>query len=208
MNSTGYMKFDTSFFTQLCTCEKRITIPTLLTLLRIILSPVIVVAMVNQYWGTAFCCFVVAALTDVFDGALARWWNDKTVLGACLDPIADKILLLSCFFTLAFVQSPLFQIPHWFVILILCKESIILLGALFLLISGSGFVVNPTRLGKATTVVQISFILWLFACYFFDWVPTKTYYSMIFIMVSFILFSFAQYVYIGLRYLLSMVVKI
>lgn len=202
------MKFDQSFFKTLHNCEKRINIPTLLTILRIILAPVIVLAMVHQHWGSAFFWFVIAALTDTFDGALARLWNDKTVLGACLDPIADKILLLSCFVTLAFIQSPLFAIPHWFVMLILCKESIILLGSLLLLVSRSGFTVHPTRLGKVTTVVQISFIIWLFFCYFFNWVPTKTYYSMIGIMVSFILFSFAQYVSIGVRYLVNMVVNL
>lgn len=204
----GYMKFDQTFFDTLHTCEKRITIPTVLTLLRILLVPVIVIAMIHQQWGSAFFWFFVAALTDTLDGALARRWNDKTVLGACLDPIADKILLISCFATLAFVQSPLFAIPHWFVLLILIKESIILIGSLLLLVTRSGFMVQPTALGKATTVVQVSFIMWLFFCYFFNWVPTKTYYSMIAIMVSFILFSFAQYVYIGVRYLVNMVVKL
>jgi Phosphatidylglycerophosphate synthase len=180
----------------------------MLTLLRIVLVPVIVIAMTNQQWGNAFFWFLIAALTDTFDGALARWWNDETVLGACLDPIADKILLISCFATLAFIQSPVFMIPHWFVMLILFKESIILLGALLLLVSRSGFTVHPTFLGKATTVVQISFIIWLFTCYFFNWVPTKTYYGMMSIMVGFILLSFAQYIYIGLRYLVKMVVKL
>lgn len=202
------MKFDNNFFKTLYGCEKRLTIPTLLTLLRIVLTPVIIFDMMRQQWGSAFIWFVIASLTDTFDGMLARWWNDKTVLGACLDPIADKILLISCFSTLAFIQSPLFAIPHWFVMLILCKESIILIGSLFLLVTGSGFVVHPTRLGKMTTVVQVSFIMWLFACYFFSWVPTKTYYSMIGIMVTFIVFSFAQYVTIGLRYLVNMVINL
>lgn len=202
------MKFDSLFFKTLHNCEKRITISTMLTLLRIVLVPVIVIAMTKQQWGSAFFWFLIAALTDTFDGALARWWNDETVLGACLDPIADKILLISCFATLAFIQSPVFMIPHWFVMLILFKESIILLGTLLLLVSRSGFTVHPTFLGKATTVVQISFIIWLFTCYFFNWVPTKTYYSMMSIMVGFILLSFAQYIYIGLRYLVKMVVKL
>ena len=202
------MKFDRSFFKTLYNCEKQITFPTLLTLLRIILVPVIVLAMTKQQWGMAFIWFLVAALTDTFDGALARRWNVKTALGACLDPIADKILLISCFATLAFIQSPVFAIPHWFVVLILCKEMIILLGSLFLLVSKTGFSVRPTYLGKTTTVVQIFFILWLFFCYFFNLVPTKTYYTMIGVMVSFILLSFAQYVYIGLRYLVKMVVKL
>ena len=116
-----------------------------------------------------------------------------------LFPVLLRLLLFSHLFL---------HIPYWFVLLILIKESIILIGSLFLLITRSGFTVQPTLLGKATTVVQVSFIMWLFFCYFFNWVPTKTYYSMIGIMVSFILLSFAQYVYIGLRYLVYMVVKL
>jgi cardiolipin synthase (CMP-forming) len=199
-----YMKFDRSFFYTLQSCEKKITIPTMLTILRIVLVPFIILAMTKQQWGAAFCMFVIASASDFFDGILARHWNLKTVLGACLDPIADKVLLISCFATLAFIQSPVFAVPHWFVMLILCKELIILFGSLFLLVSGIGFTVKPTYLGKATTCVQILFISWLFFCYFFHWVPTKTYYGMIGVMVSFVLISFAQYVHIGLRYLVKM----
>jgi cardiolipin synthase len=201
------MKFDSSFFKTLYNCEKQITFPTLLTIVRIALAPVIAVAMIKQQWGRAFILFVIASLTDMFDGALARRWNAKTALGACLDPIADKILLVSCFAALAFTQSPVFVIPHWFVMLILCKELIILFGSLFLLVSGTGFNVQPTYLGKLTTVVQILFIIWLFFCYFFNWVPTRTYYTMLGLMVSLIILAFTQYVYIGVRYLIKMVVK-
>lgn len=202
------MKFDRHFFKTLYMCEKRITFPTILTLLRIILAPLIVVAMIKQYWGLAFGAFVVASLTDMFDGMLARWWNDKTVLGACLDPIADKVLLISCFSALAFIHTPLFAIPHWFIVLILLKESVIVVGSVLLLLSGTGFVIHPTYLGKMTTVVQITFIVWLFACYFLNWLPIKTYNVLVGITVCFIVASFAQYVAIGLRYCIHMVKKI
>lgn len=202
------MKFDKTFFQKLYHCEKRITLATVFTLLRIAFVPFIVIAMMNQQWSLAFWLFVCASFTDTIDGNLARWCHEQTVLGACLDPIADKILLVSTFCTLAFVQSPLITIPHWFVILVLCKEIIILGGSLMLLITGSGFAVKPTILGKMTTVVQISFIIWLFSCYFFNAVPIKTNYSFIGIMGAFVLISFFQYVWIGLRYLLAMVVNL
>ena len=132
------MKFDKAFFQKLYHCEKRITIATCFTLLRIFLVPFIVIAIKQQQLSHAFWLIIIAALTDTVDGNLARWCGDQTVLGACLDPIADKIFLLSTFFTLAFVQSPLFAIPHWFVMLVLVKEIIILLGAALLFITGSG----------------------------------------------------------------------
>lgn len=179
--------------------ELRITFPTLLTVIRIILVPLIVGAMATHRWGYAFWFFVAASLTDFFDGNLARMWNQKTFLGACLDPIADKLLLISFFFTLVFIDTPLFAVPLWFVILALIKELILICGAAYILLSGKHLDVRPTFLGKATTVVQMLFILWLFTCYYFHWLPVKTYYAMLALMFSMLVLSFVQYVRIGLR---------
>lgn len=192
--------FNRTFLQKLFASEKKLTIPNMLTMLRIVLTPFIVCAMVMQQWGVAFFLFVIAALTDSADGFLARRYNEKSLFGACLDPIADKVLLLSCFFTLAFVQTPLFAVPGWFFAIVLIREVIILSGSLLLLLLDCGFTVRPTILGKATTVVQVGFISWLFACYFMHWVPLRTYYCMIGIMLGFVLLSCCQYVRIGLRY--------
>jgi len=183
--------------------EKRITLPTWLTIARILLTPVIVYAMVQQKWGIAFWGFIIASVTDALDGFLARLYDDRSLLGTCLDPIADKILLLSSFFTLAFVQSPIFSIPGWFFIVVCIKECIVLFGALALLWFKCGFEVRPTMLGKLSTVVQILFIVWVFACYFFHWLPVKTYYVMLSVMLLFIVLSCIQYVGIGIRYIRS-----
>lgn len=191
------LKFDFSFFKKLSAREKRLTIPTILTISRMILVPFIVIAMIAHHWGLAFWFFVIAALTDTVDGSLARLSGEKTFLGTCLDPVADKLLILSCFFTLAFVQSPLFTIPLWFVLLVLIKELIIIGGALIILLLGGRLNICPTWLGKITTVAQISFIIWLFACYFFHWLPIKTYHTMLGIVILLTLLSLIQYVRIG-----------
>ena len=125
-------KLNFTFFKTLPAHEKRITLATLFTLMRIVLTPFIVISMVAQQWGIAFFLFLIAASTDIVDGNLARFFNAKTFLGAVLDPIADKVLLLSVFFTLAFVQSPLFNIPLWFVFLVLLRELILISGSCFL----------------------------------------------------------------------------
>jgi cardiolipin synthase (CMP-forming) len=180
--------------------ERRITIPTLLTLLRIALVPAIVVSMSLQSWSWAFGLFVVASVSDLLDGNVARLCNQKTMLGACLDPLADKILIVSCFATLAFTQSPLFSIPKWFVWFVLVKELILIFGVIFLYSRKGMFEIHPTLLGKMTTVVQLSFIAWLFACYFLGWVPVRTYYGMlalVFVMVCLVL---VQYVRLGMRF--------
>lgn len=191
------LKFDFSFFKKLSAREKRLTIPTVLTISRMILVPFIIIAMIVHHWGLAFWLFLIAALTDTVDGSLARLSGEKTFLGTCLDPVADKLLILSCFFTLAFVQSPLFTIPLWFVLLVLTKELIVIGGALIILLLGGRLHICPTWLGKITTVAQISFIIWLFACYFFHWLPIKTYHSMLGIVILLTLLSLMQYVRIG-----------
>lgn len=175
----------------------------MVTLIRVVLVPFIVASMIMQAWGAAFILFIIAALTDMLDGNLARWLGEKTFLGACLDPIADKLLVLSCFFTLAFVQSPLFTIPHWFFWLVLAKE-LILIGGFALIYCLKGHAdVQPSLLGKATAVVQMGFICWLFACYFFHWVPLKTYYTMLALVLGMVLASLVHYGAIGLRWMRS-----
>lgn len=193
------MKLNWHFFKQLPAREKKITLSTLITLARVALVPFIVGSMVTGYWGSAFILFVIAALTDLLDGNFARLLNEKTFLGACLDPVADKALLLSCFFTLAFVQSPLFSIPLWFVVLVLFRELILVSGIIALLLLDGHIQVRPTIFGKLTTVVQMGFIIWLFACYFFHWLPIKTYYTMLGIVIIMVFISLMQYIRIGLR---------
>jgi cardiolipin synthase (CMP-forming) len=177
-----------------------ITTATFFTIIRIILTPFIVHAMIKQSWQTAFFLFMIAALTDMLDGFCARLWNEKTVLGACLDPIADKILILSIFFTLAFVQSPLFSIPLWFVVLILIKELVLIIGVVILFLMKGRIDVKPSSLGKITTLVQLLFITWLFACYFCHWLPIKTYYTMLGALLIFSAATLVQYVLQGVSY--------
>ena len=191
--------------------EKRLTIPNCLTLVRLISTPVIVLAMFKLYWGVAFWLIIFSALTDLLDGYIARRFNQKTFLGACLDPIADKLLILSVYFMLAFKQSPLFSIPLWFVILVLLKELLLIAGAIFLYIRqwqakhlGANeqlIELQPTLLGKLTMLVQTLFIVWLFACYFMHWLPVKTYYTALGAVVCLVLSSLCEYATIGFRYL-------
>jgi cardiolipin synthase len=179
--------------------ETEITTATWITFVRILLTPWIVGAMVAGQWGAAFVLFCTSALTDVVDGAIARVFNQKTFLGACIDPVADKVLLLSCFATLAFIDTPLFAIPLWFVLLVLAKEVFQLSGAFFIFYKKGHFEVQPTMLGKLTTFVQVMFIIWLFSCYFLQWMPIKTYYAMLGIMLFLVFCTFVQYAYNGWR---------
>ncbi|HLJ30799.1 MAG TPA: CDP-alcohol phosphatidyltransferase family protein [Candidatus Babeliales bacterium] len=203
MKKINLQKFTLHILKHLPESERRITLATLVTLIRILLVPLIIKAMVAGWWGYAFFFFIFACFTDLMDGLLARLLNEKTFLGACLDPIADKLLLLSCFATLAFVSTPLFAVPRWFVFFVMSKEIIQLVSAFLIYYVRGHLNVQPTYLGKTTTCLQMIFIMWLFACYFFCWVPIKTYYTMLSIMIFFITISFMQYTRIGWGMLMS-----
>lgn len=186
-----------------CSREFVITVPTVVTIARIILTPCIVMAMLAQQWGMSFVLFGIAAISDAVDGALARWCQTQTMLGALLDPIADKILLISCFATLTLAQSPLFSIPMWFLILILVKEALLVMGVAFIYGFMHSIEIKPTKLSKSVTAVQMAFIMWLFSCYFFNWVPAKTYYTMLTVLAVLVSATLIQYGIYGFRYIRS-----
>lgn len=190
-------KFSFHLLKNLPAHEKKITISTFLTLVRFVLIPFIVIAMILQAWHIAFALFITAGVTDVLDGWLARLLNQRTFLGAALDPLADKLLMIAVFATLSFAQSPLFTIPHWFVMLVLCKEVIQIIGAIYIYRRKGHLTIAPTWLGKSLGLVQTAFVSWLFACYFFHWVPVKTYYAMLTAVTALVILTFIDYLRIG-----------
>jgi cardiolipin synthase len=129
-------------------------IPNLLTLLRIILVPVIVILLIQGAFLKALLVFVVAGLSDALDGFLARILHQQTVLGAYLDPIADKALLASSFVTL----SVLHVIPGWLTVIVISRDFIILLGISVLSIMSIPIRIRPAFVSKITTALQLSTI--------------------------------------------------
>ena len=171
-----------------------LTLSNLLTVARIAAAPVMVWLVACQAWEHAFGLFVAAALSDTLDGQLARVFNDQTNLGRLLDPIADKIFLLSSFAALAYVASPRFAIPIWFVHLLLLRELIMMVGAAVLLVRGKGADLQPQWWGKLSTLLQILFICWIFVCYFAQWYPLQTYHIVLDVLAGFAIISLLQYV--------------
>ncbi|MCK4651227.1 CDP-alcohol phosphatidyltransferase family protein [Candidatus Babeliales bacterium] len=189
-----------SFYNQILEDKKFFTLSNGLTFLRILLTPVIVIGIFYEKWTLVFLLILFAGVTDVLDGYVARAFNQITNLGKILDPIADKILLICCFAALAFLQSPSFPIPKWFVLFIVCRESIIIFGSYVIVKTGRKFKVEPTWSGKLTTLFQLIFILWLFICYFFGWVPARTYHTLLVLLPLFSILSLLQYIKIGTGY--------
>lgn len=183
--------------------EKRITFSTLLTITRLLLIPLIMDSIQTREWNTAMFLLSVAGITDLLDGALARLWDEQTLLGACLDPLADKLLVIGCFMSFSCSSGISLSIPPWCTTLIIVKEMVQLTGALFLYSICGSIYAHPTLLGKATTTIQITFMLWISACNYFHWAPLKLYGIFLALMVVGIVGSLAHYTYIGAQLLMG-----
>jgi cardiolipin synthase (CMP-forming) len=138
-----------------CRGNSTMNIPNLLTLLRIILSPVIVILLIQGSFLKALIVFIVAGITDALDGFLARVLHQQTVLGAYLDPIADKALLASSFITL----SVLHIIPGWLTVIVISRDFIILLGISVLSIMSIPVKIRPLFVSRVTTALQLITVL-------------------------------------------------
>jgi len=138
-----------------------ITVPNLLTVFRMVLIPVFVSLVFYQRFVSALVVFIVAGLTDGLDGLLARRFDQKSQLGTILDPIADKMMMVTSFVVLSMrsvfpqpVASHL-PIPFWVTIAVISRDVFILVGAASInIVTGfRGF--RPSLLGKINTTVQI-----------------------------------------------------
>lgn len=150
-----------------------VTLPNLLTMFRMVLIPFFVSLLFYQRFGWALFIFLLAGLTDALDGLFARRFNQKSQLGTILDPIADKLLLVTSFIVLSLPQiSPQpvprhFPVPFWVTAAVISRDIFIVVGAAAInIVTGfRGF--RPSWLGKVNTVVQIlSIVAILIAAHF------------------------------------------
>jgi cardiolipin synthase (CMP-forming) len=130
-------------------------IPNSLTVLRILLIPCYVGLLIYGRFNEALVVLLVAGLTDLLDGAIARVKNQYTRLGAVLDPLADKLLLTSGFITLSMIHL----IPLWVTILVVSRDVILLLGTAVAHFTDSRVDLTPTFWGKGTTFLQLSYVV-------------------------------------------------
>lgn len=132
------------------------TIPNLLSILRMGLIPVFVIALVNGDVRKAFLIFVIAGITDSLDGFIARFWKQQSLLGAYLDPIADKLLLTTAYVVLAIPHlSPGSLIPVWVTVLVIARDVLIAAVVLALHLATGIRKFPPTVLSKINTTLQV-----------------------------------------------------
>jgi cardiolipin synthase len=126
-------------------------IPNALTLLRIFLVPLFLIAVIYGELPLAFGVFLSAALTDLLDGFFARRLGQETKLGLYLDPAADKLLIITCYLTLSFFG----YLPPWLAVVVFFKDLFMIIGVALLGVLGAQLTVFPTLWGKQTTFLQL-----------------------------------------------------
>ena len=128
-----------------------ISLPNLITVLRIFLTPLFVILLIRGDTGWALGVFLAAGVSDGLDGLLARLLDRRSTLGAVLDPIADKLLLTAAFICLALIQG----IPPWVAVVVISRDVLIVIGVAVLAFAKIAFEIRPSILSKWTTVCQV-----------------------------------------------------
>lgn len=125
-------------------------LPNLITLSRLLASPLAVYLLINEAWLVAFWVFLMAGLSDAIDGYLAKRLHARTLVGSYLDPLADKALLIGVFVTLGMLR----HLPEWLVILVVFRDLLIIGGALLVHTLTGKLIMQPLMISKVNTVAQ------------------------------------------------------
>lgn len=128
-----------------------INLPNILTVVRILLTPVFIILLLKNMYIAGLLVFSAAAISDGLDGFLARYLNQRTTLGAYLDPIADKVLLMAAYVCLAVLKI----IPDWLTVVVISRDVVIVLGIGIISVAGLDLEIRPTMVSKLTTLAQL-----------------------------------------------------
>jgi cardiolipin synthase len=161
------------------------TIPNFITTLRIILTPIFVIYIINDELISGLVVLIICGLSDGIDGLVARLFNQKSKLGAYLDPLADKIILISAFVTLSIAHL----LPAWLTVMVIS-----LMGIVILFLYGMKINIKPVVSSKITTGLQFITLIAVLSKDFLA--GYEKYYPYLFCLTAFFtIISFLQYMY-------------
>lgn len=143
-------------------------IPNLITIGRLILVPFVIAMILQGNWGLAFVAFVVAGISDAVDGFIARRFDMRSELGAYMDALADKALLMSIYVSLAAVGS----LPAWLAIAVVSRDLMILGAVVLSWVLSNPVEIKPSLVSKANTAAQIAFAAFVLAALTFGFEET------------------------------------
>jgi cardiolipin synthase (CMP-forming) len=135
------------------------TLPNLITVARFIMVPLVILAMINGEMLTAFVLFLLAGVSDGLDGFIARNFNQRSELGAWLDPVADKFLLVSVFVVLGWLGV----LPSWLVIFAVSRDALIVGAVVLSSLLDNPVEMRPLLISKANTMAQIVLLILVLA---------------------------------------------
>ncbi len=147
--------------------KRRVSIPNIITLGRIMLVPIIVWAIVSSQMEVAFAVFLIAGISDAVDGFLAKRFNMTSELGALLDPLADKALLVSIYLSLGIWGD----IPRWIVILVVSRDIMIVTAVIVSWLFDKPVEMKPSKVSKLNTVAQVAYAALVLAALAFGFRP-------------------------------------
>jgi len=132
-----------------------------ITIARIILTPFFIAAVIYDRFNIALVLFMLAVISDGIDGFIARTRNEKTQLGTIIDPMADKLLLVSAFIVLAIGQNipSNLRLPAYVPIIVISRDVLIVLGSVVIYLMKGDLKIEPTVSGKLTTFFQMMTIV-------------------------------------------------
>lgn len=146
------------------------TLPNFITLLRLAALPFFLFAISAGRFGIALAIFVLAGISDGIDGYLARRFNMKSALGAYLDPIADKLLMMGSYLFLSVPSFPAaIKVPVWLAVIVISRDILLMTVGLLMILSSGVRQFPPTWLGKVTTVTHIVTILIVLCANLWGW---------------------------------------
>jgi cardiolipin synthase (CMP-forming) len=188
--------------------HKPLSLANKITLVRILFIPVFIVLLLyydksvfrgednDIFRVCASVIFIAIFLSDALDGYIARSCNQITRLGTILDPIADKALLLSALLLISYASDNAYRIhlPIWFVWLVICRDIMLVAGALLIHFISGAVTVRPRIFGKTTTVFQAFLILWALLNF-----PEGPYIFLLWTAAVLTIVSGAQYFFDGIR---------
>jgi cardiolipin synthase len=173
----------------------RFTIPNLITLFRILLTPLFIIFLIQGRYNRALMVFLLAGVSDLADGLIARGWQQKSRLGSYLDPLADKLLLGASFVTLSIYK----QIPSWLTVMVLSRDVALTLGVLLLRLSDYPLVIRPSLAAKLTTTAQLATVLLVLLAKIWGLPPPGLLRAFFWLSAALTAVSGIHYVYGGLK---------
>ena len=166
------------------------TIPNIITMIRILLTPIFVIYVINDQLLTGLVILVICGVSDGLDGFIARVFKQKSKLGSYLDPLADKIILMSAFIALSIRGF----LPSWISVAVISRDVLILTGIIILYLTGVDLNIRPVISSKITTCFQFTTVIAVLARDYL--VPYQDYYLYLYYVTTlFTIISFLQYLY-------------